>query len=196
MTPVALPAQINTILNLIRIVSFWMFACFLVGIILSFIMIFLAPLAIYSRWASLPIVILTGLAALFTTVGAVIATVLFIIIQTVITSVTELNIGANIGVEMFVFMWIGAITSLLAFFIQFGMCCCCASRRDVRTGRKRGSKHAWEMQSVGSTREKNHQHHHNDEEHNHHHSQEEERQPGAFGAPRSRRNLDVDSDEE
>lgn len=161
-----------------------MFALFLVGIILSFIMIFLGPLAVYSRWASLPIVIVTFLAALFTTVATVLATVMFIIMQNAVTSVTELNIGANIGIEMFVFMWIGAGASLVAFVIQLGMCCCCASRRDVKTGRKRGSKHAWETK--GTHEEK-------------HVQSEDERQPGVIpglGARRSRRNLDVDSDEE
>ena len=53
-----------------------MFGLFLVGACLTFIMIFLAPLAIYSRWASLPLVILTFLNALFVTVAAVIATVM------------------------------------------------------------------------------------------------------------------------
>lgn len=40
-------------------------------------------------------------------------------------------------------MWIAAGASIIAFIIQLGMCCCCASRRDVRTGRKRGSMRAW-----------------------------------------------------
>ncbi len=60
-----------------------------------------------------------------------------------ITSQTDLNIKASIGVEMFAFMWIAAGASILAFIIQLGMCCCCASRRDVRTGRKTGSKKAY-----------------------------------------------------
>ena len=60
-----------------------------------------------------------------------------------VTAAAELNIGASLGIEMFAFMWIAAGCSLLAFIIQFGLCCCCASRRDVKTGRKRGSKKAW-----------------------------------------------------
>lgn len=68
----------------------------------------------------------------------------FIIMQNAITSATQLNIGASVGVEMFAFMWVAAVTAVLAWLIQFGMCCCCASRRDVKTGRKRGSMKAWE----------------------------------------------------
>lgn len=45
-----------------------MFGLFLAGACVTFVMIFIVPLAIYSRWASLPITILTFLAALFTTV--------------------------------------------------------------------------------------------------------------------------------
>lgn len=76
--PVALPLEINNILKLIRIVSHWMFGLFLSGACLSFVMIFIVPLSVYSRWASFPITIFTFLAALLTTVGSVIATVLFV----------------------------------------------------------------------------------------------------------------------
>lgn len=67
----------------------------------------------------------------------------FIIMQDAITSATQLNIGASIGIEMFAFMWIAAGTAILAWLIQLGMCCCCASRRDVKKGKKSGSKKAW-----------------------------------------------------
>lgn len=144
-------------LNLIRIVSHFMFGLFLAGLCAEFVLIFLLPLSIYSRWASFGIGLFTFLAALCTTVAAVIATVMFIIMQRAVTAVTQLNIGANLGTEMFVFMWIAAGTAIIAWLINMGMCCCCASRRDVRTGRKRGSSKAWENGSSGektSTRRK------------------------------------------
>lgn len=68
---------------------------------------------------------------------------MFIIMQNAVTSADQLNIGATLGVQMFAFMWIAAGSAILASIFQLGMCCCCASRRDVKTGRKRGSKHAW-----------------------------------------------------
>jgi len=55
-----------------------MFALFLTGVCLSFVMIFVVPLSVYSRWATLPITILTFLAALFTTAASVIGTVMFV----------------------------------------------------------------------------------------------------------------------
>ncbi|CAK4026641.1 integral membrane [Lecanosticta acicola] len=146
---IALPAELNNILDLIRLVSHWMFGLFLAAACVNFLLIFIVPLSIYSRWATFPIAIFTFLGALFVTVAAVIATVMFIIMKDAITSATQLNIGAELGVEMFAFMWIAASSAILAWLIQMGMCCCCASRRDVRTGRKRGSKRAWGTETPG-----------------------------------------------
>lgn len=126
-----------------------MFGLFLTAACLNFLLIFIVPLSIFTRWANLPIAIFTFLGALFVTAAAIIATVMFIIMQNVITSATQLNIHATIGVEMFAFMWIAAATAVLAWLVQMGMCCCCASRRDVRTGRKRGSKKAWNTETPG-----------------------------------------------
>jgi len=146
---IALPAELNNILDLIRIVSHWMFGLFLTGACLNFLMIFIVPFSVVSRWTSFPIALFTFLGALFTTVATVIATVLFIIFTNTITSATQLNIRANIGTEMFAFMWVAAVTSILAWLIQWFQCCCCASRRDVRTGRKSGSKKAWGTETPG-----------------------------------------------
>ena len=126
-----------------------MFGLFLSGACLAFVMIFITPLSVFSRWAAFFISIFTFLTALFITVASVIATVMFIIMENAFTSVTEINIGATLGIKMFVFMWIAAGCAILAFLIQLGECCCCASRRDVRTGRKRGSKKAWNTETVG-----------------------------------------------
>jgi hypothetical protein len=128
-----------------------MFGLFLTGTVLEFVMIFLTPLALYSRWASLATGTLTFLAALCTTVATVIATVLWIIFKNAMKSQTELNIGATIGIKMFVLMWIAAAFAILAWLIQMGLCCCCASRRDVKRGKKRGSKKAGIQNGMYST---------------------------------------------
>jgi len=149
MTSVALPAQVNTILGLIKTVSHWMFGLFLAGACINFLMIFIIPLSVFSRWATLPIMLLTFLGALCTTVAAVVATVLFVVMQNAITSVTQINIGAQIGVKMFVLMWIAAGTSIVAWLVELCLTCCCASRRDVKKGKKRGSKKAWNTETAG-----------------------------------------------
>lgn len=120
-----------------------MFGLFLTGACLEFVMIFFVPFSVASRWATLPIMFFTFFGALCTTVATVIATVLFIIMKNVITSQNTLNIQASLGIQMFAFMWIAAAASILAMLIMLGQCCCCASRRDVRRGKKTGSKKAW-----------------------------------------------------
>ncbi|TKX18717.1 putative SUR7/PalI family protein [Elsinoe australis] len=140
---IALPTDVTDILDIIRLASNWMFGLFLSGAVLAFVMIFVAPLALFSRWIALFTSIFTFLAALFITVASVIATVMFVIMRNAFTSVADLNITSELGTKMFVFMYIACAASILAALIQIGECCCCASRRDVKTGRKKGSKKAW-----------------------------------------------------
>lgn len=100
LTPVALPAEIDDILRLLRIASRVMFGFFLTGTILTFIMMFLFPLTVFGRWKALPITIFTFITALLNVVATVVATVIFIVMQGAITSATSLNITANLGVKM------------------------------------------------------------------------------------------------
>ncbi len=140
---IALPAEITNILKLIRIASHVMFGFYLTGICMNLLSIFLAPLALRSRWWSLPLIIWTFIAALLTVAAAIIGTAMAVIFRNVATSQAELNISADIGTTMFAFMCIGAGSSLIGFLIHLGMSCCCASRRDVRTGRRKGRLSAY-----------------------------------------------------
>jgi len=148
---IALPADITNVLKLLKLASQWMFGLFLTGTVTEFVMIFITPLAIYSRWASLTVAPLTFLAALCTTIATVLATALFLIFKKAASSQSDLNIGATIGTKIFVFMWIATAFAILAFLIQMGLCCCCASRRDVKKGTKKGSKKAGIQDGAYST---------------------------------------------
>ncbi|KAF7932743.1 uncharacterized protein EAE98_004042 [Botrytis deweyae] len=140
---IALPAEINNILSLIRIASHIMFGFFITGVVMSFCNIFLSFFTIYSRWISGFYAIWTFISALLVTTAAIIATVMFIIFRNTVTSQAGLNIGASVGTQMFAFMWIGASCVIIAWVIHVGMCCCGASRRDVKSGRRMGSKKAY-----------------------------------------------------
>jgi hypothetical protein len=126
-----------------------MFGLFLTGTCLTFVLIFLMPLSVFTRWLALPVAIFAFLNALVVTVASVIATVMFIIFRDTITKQAELNIGAEIGTTLFVFMWIASAFTIFAWLVQMGLCCCCASRRDVKTGRKRGSEKAYHSEAAG-----------------------------------------------
>lgn len=145
---VALPEELNNILTLLRRASQWMFGLFLAGICLDFVMIFIVPWSLFSRWTTLPIMLLTFLAALCTTIATVLGTAIFVIMKKAITSATQLNIRASIGVEMFAYMWVATAAAIIAWIITLCLTCCCASRRDVRRGKKRGSKKAWKTPAL------------------------------------------------
>lgn len=140
---IALPAEINNILNLIKIASHVMFGFFLTGICMNFVSIFLAPITLFSRWWSLPFAIWTFIAALLTTAATIIGTVMSIIFRNVATSQAGLNIGAEIGTDMFAFMWVASAFTIFGWLIHLCLSCCCASRRDVKTGRRKGRQSAY-----------------------------------------------------
>ncbi|KAH7084985.1 SUR7/PalI family-domain-containing protein [Paraphoma chrysanthemicola] len=139
-----LPSDINDILDLIRLASRWMFGLFLTGACLTFVLIFAMPLSIFTRWLTFPVAFFAFFNALVVTAASVIATVMFIIFRNTITGVAEVNIGAEVGITLFVFMWIASAFTIFAWLVQMGLCCCCASRRDVKSGRKRGSEKAYD----------------------------------------------------
>lgn len=69
---------------------------------------------------------------------------MFIIFEKVIHSAEgEVNIVPEIGVKMFAFMWVASACAIVGWLVQLGLCCCCASRRDVRLGKKTGRAKAW-----------------------------------------------------
>lgn len=120
-----------------------MFGFFLTGVCMNFVSIFLAFVPLYSRWWSLPICIFTFIGALLTTAATIIATAYAIVLRNVLTSQADLDISASLGVQMFGFMWTATACVLVAFIIQLCLSCCCASRRDIRSGKKKGNKKAY-----------------------------------------------------
>ncbi|KAK5936697.1 hypothetical protein PMZ80_011068 [Knufia obscura] len=140
---IALPTDITDILNIVHVASNWMWACFLVGTCLSFLCMILAPMGFSKkpRWShkakriftrQLPLTILTFLALLFTAVGAVVATVMFVIFKNTFSGAAEFNIEAKLGPEMLAFEWIAVGMTLIGFIMQIGTCCgvcCCTGKR-------------------------------------------------------------------
>lgn len=138
---IALPTAVITILDVLRISSQLMFGFFITGTVVNFVMIFVTPFGVDSRWRSLPL----GFVALFFStiliVGAsILGTVISIAFKIAATAQSDLNIHAYVGTRMFVFMWLASGFSLWGFIVHAGMGCCCVSRRDLRTGRRQISR--------------------------------------------------------
>ncbi|SPJ72740.1 uncharacterized protein FTOL_02469 [Fusarium torulosum] len=126
---IALPAEAITVLNLLKIGSRVMYGFFMAGICINFLLIPLSLLVIRTRWWSLLLSLLAIIASVLVTVAAVIATVITIAAKVALTKQDQLNIKANIGIKMFVFMWIAAIFTDLAFLLHAAMGCCCRPQR-------------------------------------------------------------------
>lgn len=88
--------------------------------------------------------VLNFLNAVFITVASVVATAMFVLMQTKLQGQNSVQIEAHIGNTMFALMWIASAFAIFAFVVQLSLLCCCASRRDVRRGKKRGSRKAYE----------------------------------------------------
>lgn len=122
---IALPSEVNTILTILRIGQQIMFGFFLAGVCLIFVLMLLSPVVLRSRWWSLPVAILAFLATVLVTVASIIGTAMSIGAKFALTAQDELNLRADIGIRMFVFMWIASVATILAFFMHAIMGCCC-----------------------------------------------------------------------
>jgi hypothetical protein len=111
-----------------------MFSFFLLSILTSFLLIFFSPLVLLSRWYSYHFVTFAFISGLLTFCGATTATVMYVTFQKVITSQKELNIGAKLGVRMFVFMWLGTVFSIAGWAVHLHLAI--VSRRKHHATRK------------------------------------------------------------
>jgi hypothetical protein len=126
---IPLPAQVFTVLTVLRIGLRLTFGFFLTGIILNFLIMLVTPLATRTRWWSLGLSIAGFISALIITVAAIIATAISVAFKIAATAQDQLNIKADIGIRMLVFMWIAAIATDLAFLLHAAMGCCCKPER-------------------------------------------------------------------
>jgi len=133
---IALPTQVITILDILRITSQIMFGFFLAGTVVNFIMIFLSPVAMKSRWWSLPCGIVGFISAVLVVAASIIGSVISFVFKFAAEAQSDLNIHVDIGTRMFIFMWLASGFTLWSFIVHAGMGCCCVSRRDITTGRR------------------------------------------------------------
>jgi len=138
---ITLPASVTNYLNIIRTASHAMFVFFFASTFTSFILVFLCPLAVYSRLTSIPIGFFALCSGLMTFLGTGISTGIWLVFKHQLnTYAPDMNIVPTVGLKMFIFMWIAAGFALIGGLGQAGMCCCGTSRRDIKTGRRVGRK--------------------------------------------------------
>ena len=142
---IALPSEVTTILDLLRLGSHIIYAFFLAGTVINFVLMIATPLAIKTRWFSLALSILGGISTVLVAVATIIATAISFAAKIALTAQDELNITADVGYKMFGFMWTATVFSLVAFILHAAMGCCCrpvrnkASQEEAVTSEKEKS---------------------------------------------------------
>ncbi|KFH44763.1 SUR7 family protein-like protein [Hapsidospora chrysogenum ATCC 11550] len=126
---IALPAEVVTVLDLLRLGSRVMYAFFMSGTVVNLVLMLLSPLAMRSRWFSLGISILAAISTVLVAVASIIATAISVAIKIALSAQDEVDVRAEIGVKMFVFMWLATIFTTLAFMLHAAMGCCCKPER-------------------------------------------------------------------
>ena len=138
---VALPQSVADYLTTVRNASHLMFLCFFGGLFAALLSIFLCPLAVYSRLASIPVALVSLATGLGTLIAAAISSAMWAILRrNILDSSPDLNITAEVGTKMAVFAWSAAACTMVAAFGQLFLLCCGTSRRDIKTGRRVGRK--------------------------------------------------------
>ena len=122
---IALPTQVLTILDLLRLGQQVMWAFFIVGIVLCFILMFISPLVLRSRGWCIPIVSFSLIASILVGGATILATVFSVAAKYALTLQSELNIGVDLSAIMLASMWIPALLSTTAFFLHSAVGCCC-----------------------------------------------------------------------
>lgn len=122
---IALPAEVLTVLDLLRLGSKVMFGLFIAGIVLSFIMIPLTFLVFRSRIWCIPVIIISILTMVCVVGGTILATVFSLAAKYALTLQSELNISADISPPMIASTWIPALLTTTAFFLHSAVGCCC-----------------------------------------------------------------------
>ena len=110
-----------------------MYTFFMASICVNVVLMFATPLVVRTRWWSLALSFLGAIAGVLVTVAAIIATVISIAAKIALTAQDQLYITADIGIKMFVIMWLAAIYTDVAFLLHAAMGCCCRPQRRYTT---------------------------------------------------------------
>ncbi|CAK7227382.1 hypothetical protein SBRCBS47491_006550 [Sporothrix bragantina] len=131
-----MPVRVQTVLNILRVVSGVMFGTCFVGVILAGVLIFASPLAIITRWLSLPIGILAAATAMCLFIGSGLAMTMALAYRLAGSAINQINILVTVGDNMFGLVWAATALSFIGLVLHAILGFCGPSIRDVRTGRQ------------------------------------------------------------
>jgi len=137
---VTVPASVQDDLNKLTTASHWMFALYIVAVLLLLLSVLAGLSTLCSRLGSIVTTLLSLVALVFIAAATLVAQVIFLIYSHAINDTTqELNVKATLGTTMFAFSWVATVAAAAAFFgFLFGICCSSGDRRASRY--RRGEK--------------------------------------------------------
>lgn len=131
----SLPVRVQTVLDILRVVSKIMFGTCFMGVILSGVLIFASPLLLLTRWMSIPVGLLAAATALCLFVGSGLAMTMALAYRLAGSVINQINILVTVGDTMFGLVWAATTLSFISLILHAILCFCGPSVRDVRTGR-------------------------------------------------------------
>lgn len=122
---VTVPQSVQDDLGKVRTASRWMFALYMVAVILLAITVLVGLTTLCTRVGSVITTIVSFLGLLFVTAASLVAQIMFVIYRNAINNtITQLNVSADLGTTMFAFSWTAVAAALIAFIgFTFGICC-------------------------------------------------------------------------
>ena len=133
---VTIPQSIQDHIDKLYTATHWMFALYIVGVVLAFIAVIVGLTTLFSLAGSCIATVVSLFALIFITAATLVAQIIFVIYRNVINdTITQFNVTASLGTAMIAFSWTATITMLIAFFGFFiGICCGTGGRRYARDG--------------------------------------------------------------
>ncbi|CAK7267481.1 hypothetical protein SEPCBS119000_002571 [Sporothrix epigloea] len=131
-----LPVRVQTVLDILRVVSKIMFGTCFVGVILAGVLVFATPLLLLTRWMSVPVGLLAAVTALCLFVGSGLAMTMALAYRLAGSVINQINILVTVGDTMFGLVWAATTLSFIGLILHAILCFCGPSVRDIRTGRR------------------------------------------------------------
>lgn len=128
---VTIPTSIQDDFGKVHTASRWMFALYIIAVILAFLTFVIGLTTLVSRLGSVVATFLAFLSFLFIAAATILAQAIFVVYRHAINdAVSQLGVTANLGTAMFAFSWVAAVGAFAAFVgFLFGICCGTGDRR-------------------------------------------------------------------
>ncbi|PGH03030.1 hypothetical protein AJ79_07462 [Helicocarpus griseus UAMH5409] len=136
-----MPEALDKGVSAYKKVAGWMFIAFVVAFVTTALEMIVAIAAVFSRWGSLVVTIISAVSSFFYFAAAITATAMYtVFISGVNTSLKPYKVKADLGKDMFAIIWIGVAFSLASgIFWMFSVCCCSGRSPYGHTERRNGS---------------------------------------------------------